>query len=252
VRDVYDHAVSAWKQNVKNSGDTCDLAGFVETADQADMLQFQRLAPLLVAGLDLRVINYDHHKQSLVPRFLNEIGLSAGDGRLQELASPRKNLSLSYWQAQTVVLSHRITGLSRLTALAVNRLRQQSDGRADPYLREVDDLLLDAQRPLIQSLNRLLPRDQQLRDQPRADHGDAQVTFAEADMAALLQIFRDYAAMPSAQDAPSRQEGLPEDFDPEEYLLRYPDVAAAGMDAATHYLNHGQFEGRVYKVPAGP
>jgi glycosyltransferase involved in cell wall biosynthesis len=34
-------------------------------------------------------------------------------------------------------------------------------------------------------------------------------------------------------------------FDPEDYLARYPDVAAAGMDPREHWMNHGVFEGRL-------
>lgn len=40
---------------------------------------------------------------------------------------------------------------------------------------------------------------------------------------------------------------LPDDFDPELYLQANPDVAAAGTDAATHYLRFGLFEGRRLK-----
>ncbi|MGI4731979.1 MAG: phytanoyl-CoA dioxygenase family protein [Janthinobacterium lividum] len=40
---------------------------------------------------------------------------------------------------------------------------------------------------------------------------------------------------------------LPTDFDPTTYLLLNPDVAAAGAEAATHYLAHGRLEGRPYR-----
>ncbi|MGA9342358.1 MAG: hypothetical protein WBV61_08495 [Rhodanobacteraceae bacterium] len=43
---------------------------------------------------------------------------------------------------------------------------------------------------------------------------------------------------------------LPVDFDEEQYLLANPDVAAAGVDAATHYLTFGHVEGRKIR-PAG-
>lgn len=38
--------------------------------------------------------------------------------------------------------------------------------------------------------------------------------------------------------------GLPKDFDTDEYLRANPDVAAAGIDATSHYLNYGRREGR--------
>lgn len=40
---------------------------------------------------------------------------------------------------------------------------------------------------------------------------------------------------------------LPDDFDATFYLRLNPDVADAGMDAAHHWLKHGQFEGRGYR-----
>lgn len=41
--------------------------------------------------------------------------------------------------------------------------------------------------------------------------------------------------------------GVPSDFDPEGYYRLNPDVAAAGLDPATHYRNHGKLEGRRYR-----
>lgn len=45
-------------------------------------------------------------------------------------------------------------------------------------------------------------------------------------------------------DTQGRRPELPTDFDAGEYLLANPDVAAAGMDAAIHYLTYGHHEGR--------
>lgn len=46
--------------------------------------------------------------------------------------------------------------------------------------------------------------------------------------------------------------GLPSDFDPAGYLQLHGDVAAAKLDPAQHYLNHGAAEGRRYKVEHSP
>lgn len=49
--------------------------------------------------------------------------------------------------------------------------------------------------------------------------------------------------------------GLPTDFNAQEYLRLNPDVAASGSDAAEHYLAYGRYEGRNYggggATPAG-
>ena len=44
---------------------------------------------------------------------------------------------------------------------------------------------------------------------------------------------------------------LPGDFDPNVYLELNPDVARAGVDPATHYLQYGAKEGRLYRSKAG-
>ncbi len=44
-----------------------------------------------------------------------------------------------------------------------------------------------------------------------------------------------------------RQRGLPLDFEPADYYAANPDVAAAGVDAAQHYLLHGRQEKRRLK-----
>ncbi|MFL6796093.1 MAG: phytanoyl-CoA dioxygenase family protein [Xanthobacteraceae bacterium] len=44
--------------------------------------------------------------------------------------------------------------------------------------------------------------------------------------------------------APRPVDSLPPDFDPQSYLTLNPDVAAANVDAATHYLTFGWREGR--------
>ena len=41
--------------------------------------------------------------------------------------------------------------------------------------------------------------------------------------------------------------GLPADFDAALYLRLNPDVAAAGIGAAAHYLSHGRAEGRIWR-----
>jgi hypothetical protein len=43
---------------------------------------------------------------------------------------------------------------------------------------------------------------------------------------------------------------LPEDFDPQGYLLLNPDVRKAGVDPVQHYLEFGYREQRAYKRPA--
>lgn len=50
----------------------------------------------------------------------------------------------------------------------------------------------------------------------------------------------------------SREQLLPEDFDPALYLEANPDVAEAGLDPAWHFLNRGRDEGRQLRPIRGP
>lgn len=53
--------------------------------------------------------------------------------------------------------------------------------------------------------------------------------------------------MPS--DPRAESDDVPADFDAAEYLGLHPDVAAAQVDAAEHYVQHGRREGRAYRRP---
>lgn len=248
VRDVYDHMVSAWKQRVKKDGETRNLEDFLQHQISNRKAALHRLKSLFDSRLDVRVCNYDCHRSTLIQEFLKEIGLTATDPRLSDLPSPEKNASLSYWQAKTVVMSHEIIGSSRFSALLANRFRIQSDKRRDPYFARLDTILLDALASEIRMCNAYLPEGEKLRDRPRTEQGSDEVPFATSDVAALMKVFGEFMASEVSRPAPPKIAGLPDDFDPAEYLLRNPDVQAAGVNPAFHYLKFGQFEGRVYKA----
>jgi hypothetical protein len=62
----------------------------------------------------------------------------------------------------------------------------------------------------------------------------------------LRHLLREHAKQDGANTA------LPEDFDPARYLEANPDVAAAGLDPAWHFLNFGSAEGRRLRLPEAP
>jgi glycosyltransferase involved in cell wall biosynthesis len=59
-------------------------------------------------------------------------------------------------------------------------------------------------------------------------------------------------AKASGSNAVDRSQFLPDGFDGAVYLGLNPDVAASGIDPATHYLNHGRSEGRRFSPPDIP
>lgn len=250
VRDPYELAVSLWKQGIKARGDTVPLSGWIDRFCTQEPLAPARLLPLLDSGLDVRVRNYDCIRKELLGAFLSEIGLNPA--AFDRQAAPHRNLSLSYGQATAIVMAHQITGSSRFSAALLDRFRTTPDTHPDPYLPDVDAALLAALGPVIDRLNRILPPEERLRDTPRPAGGQDDQSMPVDVVAQLLQAVRDVLATEARAavvQVPAHPH-LPADFDPLEYLMRNPDVAAAGMDPVYHYLNHGRFEGRVYR--AGP
>ncbi len=55
------------------------------------------------------------------------------------------------------------------------------------------------------------------------------------------------ARAPRADGTPQRYTEVPAAFDARFYLKHNPDVKEAGVDAAQHFLRHGQFEGRRWR-----
>lgn len=53
-----------------------------------------------------------------------------------------------------------------------------------------------------------------------------------------------------SSDTGEQKHFLPEDFNPEDYLLFNPDVAASGAPAVQHYIDYGRHEGRIYRTPS--
>lgn len=249
VRDLYDWHVSAWKQNVKANGETRDLPQRIEADVAAARNALYRLPLFLDAALECRLVNYDRHKQDLIGAFLRTIGSDPDAPGFRYGADRLDNPSLSYWQAKQVVMAASHTGCSRLAALLLDRFRSEKDPRKDPVFDDIDRRLLEAHAGLISRINALLPEGQGLRQNPRGGVAEIDVGFSTEDMTRFMRTVR--AVLDGVEfswkDNRARQDGLPEDFDPVEYLLRNPDVAAAKVDPIEHYLTYGRFEGRVYR-----
>ena len=244
VRDIYWHVISSWKQVVKASSQEYDVDQFVERKIADRELSFQRLNVFLASSLNIEIRNYDFHRGDLVGSFLELIGINRRRTELRELQRPEKNPSLSFWQAKTIVLAQQCVRSPLLTATMLNRFRAQVDKRPDPYIPDLDNRILGALGDTIAQLNDRLPIGEKLRDTPLSASAIAD-QFRESDLQVLLgavaEVLADHQQRASGSDASF---GLPPKFDPKVYLLRNPDVAAAGMDPVYHYLNHGRFEGR--------
>ena len=252
VRDIYDQTVSAWKQGIKVSSTSVDLDAFVKSRSlKRKDTALHNVAMLADGDLDLRLINYDHHKAELFDALLREIGVETAGVDLYRGENRLFNPSISYRQAKIIALSSQSASLSRLSATLLNQFRTFVDLRKDPVFTDIDQSLLDNFSSELCVFNRLLPEGEKLRVLPRpADFHNEAGMFDADDLSQLFESFGNLLAKSSAGTAATPQQKSPElpaDFDAEEYLLRNPDVAEAGMDPIYHYLNHGRFEFRSYK-----
>ena len=84
-------------------------------------------------------------------------------------------------------------------------------------------------------------------------HGGSRIRNLDSSRRALVchyfaegcVCYHDYTGTPShITELPRRPMPKRSQFDPAEYLRLNPDVAAAGVDAWTHYVHHGHAEGR--------
>lgn len=249
VRDVHDLTLSGWKQRVKTGEENRDLREYVETAFQRGSFSVRKLGMLLNAGLDVRVRNYDIVRHDLASVFAAEIGFDLSQTNIPQRMEAQKNLSLSFWQAKALVMAQATS--ARLSALLVNRFQKNPDKRRDPYCASIDKDLLKYLEDDIALLNKHLALEERLRDQPRGETEESRLGFPADIVEQILQVVHDYDRAETVFKQAPEHPHLPKDFDPEVYLLRNPDVAAARMDPVYHYIHHGRFEGRIYKGRSG-
>ena len=210
------------------------------------------LIELVEMGLDVTFINYDHSTSRLCESFLHAIGLKNIDDFT--FVKDLKNPSLSFWQAHAVAAAAALNGGSAFSAHLLSRFLQSLDREPDPYLVELDESLLESIGVELIRLNRLIDEKDRLRTMPRQGFANSTSSADFNRIDQLVEIFVGYDLSREGrgpQDQGTRQPGLPDDFDGAEYLLRNPDVAAAGVDPVFHYLYHGRFEKRVYKAIQG-
>ena len=149
----------------------------------------------------------------------------------------------------------------------INAYREQAE-RIVPQLHEANQRVSSVNQDLaerdrhIANLNQVITeRDAQInayREQAerivaqlheartRISHLDREVAERDLQIARLNQEITEYIQ----RDVEAEEPRLPDGFDPDIYLKLNPDVAAAELDPAMHYLRHGRRERRPYQLPA--
>ena len=251
VRDPYDIVCSSWKQQVKVSGESRSFPEFVEDMGRfTERVSINRLAEYVRSGLDVTALSYDSCRSRLIESFLEAIGVKTPLERLSGFVGKTHNRSLSFEEASIVVMTYKCGGLDCAPHLLAS-FQKRAAPFDDPVISEVDEQILNKFYDDIETLNALLKPDQRLRVAPRKGISLSDMAISHENVGVLLKVLSEAVAKrPASEDRPSQEWlelGLPDDFDPERYLLLNPDVARAGLGAEYHYLNHGRWEGRVYK-----
>jgi hypothetical protein len=248
IRDPYDYFISAWKQQVKQGyiGYPHEL---LKREIQTNQLMPKKVGRFIQADLNIEVTRYESVRSRLVSAFLSNINIdieSTPVKRMDEI----HNSSLSFSQALLIVMTGRILKRNRALAVATKKYLKRPPSPPDPYLLKIDKAIRHHCENEIRLINEKLSPNDHINVLPQGNETHTPVVFSTKDIATLFETLATVKERPehdqySADNLPL---GLPPDFDPVEYLLRNPDVAQASFEPVSHYLNHGRYEGRVFKA----
>ena len=255
VRDPFDLVLSCWLQMIKDGNQTFCFSSYmdkvIDRTNSPSMLTSCDLFHSL--GLPSTVLNFDHHRHNIAVPFLRAIGAENLIGQVELTTKREANRSLTPSAAHLGVLLHEKLSNRDLTATFLRAAQNPDRPKAAPYYnRDQHQRILDQFASTISLINASLPDDQKLATQVR-DRPDADFVILPEDVALLLAFVAKLVAAGAEPRGPVAAHNvtaamvLPADFDPEAYLFHNPDVAAARVDAAQHYLVHGAREGRRYR-----
>lgn len=256
VRDPFDFVFSCWRQSLK---DSINLPPFINYIDA--ILDGTRMAPSMLGsfefihglGLPLTVLNFDHHRRNIVDPFLRAIGAENLIGLVEMTTIREANRSLTPSEASLALLANEKINNANFSAtfLRAARARDKPKSR-DYYNRDQHQRILDHFAGTISLINAHLPDDQKLATEVK-NRPDADFVIVPEDAALLLELVEKLIQTRTEPKGLANTGSvatsavLPSDFDAEAYLFHNPDVAAAKMDPAYHYVAHGWQEGRRYR-----
>lgn len=256
VRDPFDFIFSAWRQDLKHFISAPPFSSYID-----GILDGTRKTPSMLGsfeffhGLDLplTVLNFDHHRRNLVEPFLHAIGAENLINQVEVTTVREANRSLTPSESLLAILANEKINNAYFSATFLRAVQSRDKPKSGEYYnRYQHQRILEKCSSTIALINEHLPDDQKLATEVR-DCRDTDFVIVPEDVALLLELVGKLIAAKtepqrwSGAKSPSTAPVLPPDFNPEAYLFHNPDVAAARMDAARHYLAHGWREGRRYR-----
>lgn len=251
VRDPFDFVLSMWKQQVRSMLYTHDFETFVDDVlagrQQASMLtSFDAMADL---DVPMTVLRYERLGKDIVGGVLQAMGMAEPELLAFERPAASVNASMSASRAALAVELLQETGDPDLTDVLVKTLARRFGGPSapEPYDPGLHARLLAHFSRTIERINAHLPQQDALATDIRADVVRP-LQVSEDDRHIARVILAELAQRPSGLTGRDLHPDLPIGFDPAVYLLRNPDIAAAGVDPVSHFLTAGQREHRPWRM----
>lgn len=247
VRDPYDFMISGWKHLVKTRATKNDFLQHVSKRVSERYIGVESVNRYQGIDVEIFLRNYNVHRSDIFGSFLQTINVRDNYHLFKKPRVVISNPSLSYLQAAAIVQARQTVNSPIFSALLTKRFRSEHTKERDPYIKEVDAMIMDYLYEDLVKINKLLPDKEKLRTEVRSDD-EAQPALHLADSQnILMEVANEALEIVANRPKHRRRKGLPADFDPTVYLLLNPDLEAANVDPIEHYMSHGCFEGRNYQ-----
>lgn len=212
-----------------------------EISDCSKQIEMERQTVQQVSQMLKRNLDESSQERLSVMRIRESL-----DKNLQEIAADRIKMANYVMQVESRL--HEIGDFHK--ALSAAQLAQVSNGpTVATLLAEIRDLRASTSWRVTKPL-RLLSRlvNKQSADVDSNMHDVRVGPVVPLDVSATSDVHEVRASTP-VHKVPDQAPGLPPDFVGDVYLKLNPDLAAAGVNAAEHYLSHGRLENRRYALP---
>lgn len=251
VRDPFDFVLSMWKQQVRAQLYTQGFEAFVEDVltgrEQASMLtRFDAMAGL---GVPMTVLRYERLREDIVGNTLRALNLA--EPGLLAFDRPGLHINASESASRTALAIELLqeTDDPDLTDVVMKTLsaRNPAAPAPEPYDANLHSRILAHFRPTIERINAGLPPEHALATEIRGQEVRPPAV-SEHDRCLARVILAELEQQQSGQYQDNHYPELPMGFDPAVYLLRNPDLLAAGVDPVSHFLTAGRNENRPWRL----
>lgn len=261
VRDPYDYIYSAWRQLLKNGQLSLNFESFTKRRiTLGEGKPFAMFSTLSVAKdyPNIKIINYDTYKSSLVNAFFDNIGLDFEYKKKTTTQELVHNRSLTPSEAALQLMVNQNFNDSFFPLFVQTRMLEREDfnlQNQDHFSSEADQMIIDYfVRNFLELNSRIIGGPLRTEYKPQQN---IHTTIQSNDVAVVLEALRDLSLKREERaDLKCTIKHLfkflifkrvPYDFDPTAYLELNKDVFLAGMDPYRHYSENGYFEGRPYR-----